>query len=50
MIVIRGNMKTGEWAEIARYEDPRDVTIEQAAGALARLAMRGERTNDGGEN
>ena len=42
MIIIRGNLKTGEWAEVSRSADPRDITIDQAAGALARLVMKGE--------
>ena len=42
MITIRGNLKTGEWTEIARQADPRDVTIDQAAGAIARLIQKGD--------
>ena len=40
MITIRGNLKTGEWREIERHADPRDVTLDQAAGAIARLLMK----------
>jgi hypothetical protein len=42
MVIIRGNLKTGEWHEVARYADPRDVTINQAAGVIARALMKGK--------
>ena len=41
MITIRGNLKTGEWREIDRRPDPQDVTLDQAAGAIARLIQKG---------
>ena len=40
MITIRGNLKTGEWRVTDQHEDPRDVTIDQAARAIARLLMK----------
>ena len=40
MITIRGNLKTGEWRVTDQHEDPRDVTLDQAARAIARLLMK----------
>ena len=46
MIVIRGNLKTGEWVEVARYADPRDVTLDQAAGVIARAVMQAQKKGE----
>ena len=42
MIVIRGNLKTGEWSVIDQYEDPRDVSMDVAALVLAKLILKGQ--------
>lgn len=48
MIVIRIDRKTKTRTEIARYADPRDVTLDRAAGAIARLLVKGNLRTDNG--